>query len=261
VSSLTSHEVEGKEMERAQLGPAGSSKLLNPRPSLRRVRRQIFKVGGEALSLVTKGHKTDSRGKLQPRQDAGEHSTTTKREGSMLEPKQGAKDRTGHKSQMHSQAASDSVRNASTKTSSTVEDDAEDWLACKLSRMAPFTFPSMMLPADAEFSIADVEKAVDVLTTISNLCDAISGQPRAETRAKLYDQLAKLPDLLTRQGRDKQPKMAARFREFVYRHPDSGRWGPIESFDKLGDDIMVLTLFRARSRASPKQRHPGVFEV
>ncbi|KAJ4149841.1 hypothetical protein NW754_001273 [Fusarium falciforme] len=179
----------------------------------------------------------------------------------MLEPKQGAKDRTGHKSQMRSQAASDSVRNASTKTSSTVEDDAEDLLACKLSRMAPFTFPSMMLPADAEFSIADVEKAVDVLTTISNLCDAISGQPRAETRAKLYDQLAKLPDLLTRQGRDKQPKMAARFREFVNRHPDSGRWGPIESFDKLGDDIMVLTLFRARSRASPKQRHPGVFEV
>ncbi|KAI8679951.1 hypothetical protein NCS57_00274400 [Fusarium keratoplasticum] len=249
-------------MERAQLGPAGSSKLLNPRPSLRRVRRQIFKVGGEALSLVTKGHKTDSRGKPQPRQDAGEHSATTRREGSMLEPKQGGvKGRTGHKSQMHSQAASDSVRNTSTKTSSTVEDDAEDLLACKLSRMTPFTSPSMMLPADAEFSIADVEKAVDVLTTISNLCDAISGQPKAETRAKLHDQLAKLPDLLTRQGRGKQPKMAARFREFVYRHPDSGRWGPIESFDKLGDDIMGLTLFRARSRASPKQRHPGVFEV
>lgn len=248
-------------MERAQLGPTGFSKLLNPRPSLRRVRRQIFKVGGEALSLVTRGHKTDSCGKLQPIQDAGEHSTATRREDSMLELNQGAKDWAGHNSQMHSQAASDSVRNTSTGTSSTVEDDAEDLLACKSSRMAPFTSSSMMLPADAEFSIADVEKAVDVLTTISNLCDAISGQPRRETRAKLYDQLAQLPNLLTRQGRDKQPKMAARFREFVYRHPDSGRWGPIESFDKLGDDIMGLTLFRARSRASPKQRHPGVYEV
>lgn len=179
----------------------------------------------------------------------------------MLEPKQGAKDWTGHKSQMHSRAASDLVRNTSTKASSTVEDDAGDLLAYKLLRIVPFASRSMTLPADAEFSIADVEKAVDVLTTISNMCDTISGQPRADMRTKLHDELVKLPKLLTREGRDKQPKMAARFQELVYRHPDSGRWGPIESFEKLGDDIMGLTLFRARSRASPKQRHPGVFEV
>lgn len=179
----------------------------------------------------------------------------------MLEPKQGMKDGTGHKSQMHSWTASDSVRDTSTEASSTVEADAGDLLARKFSRMAPFASQSMTLPADAEFSIADVEKAVDVLTTISNICDTISGQPKADMRAKLHDEFVKLPNLLTREGRDKQPKMAARFRELVYRHPDSGRWGPIESFEKLGDDIMGLTLFRARSRASPKQRHPGVFEV
>ncbi|KAJ4310356.1 hypothetical protein N0V84_011004 [Fusarium piperis] len=237
--------------------------MRTSRPSLRRVRGRIFKVGGEMLSQATKGDKTDSRGKLQPTQDAGEHSATTRKEGtadvSMLEPKQGTKDRTGHQNQMQSRVASGSVRNAvpttNTNTSSTVEDDAGDLLACKLSRMASFT------SADAEFSTADLENAIDVLTTISNLCETISGQPRAETRAKLYDQLGKLPYLLTRQGRDKQPKMAARFRELVYRHPDSVRWGPIESFDKLGYDIMGLTLFRARSRASPEQRHQGVFEV
>lgn len=182
----------------------------------------------------------------------------------MLEPKQGAKDRIGHENQMHSQVASDSVRNvvytARMETSGTVEDDAGDLLACKLSRTVPLASASM-LPADAEFGIADVENAANVLITISNLCDTISGRPRAETRAKLYDQLGKLPFLLTREGREEQPKMAARFRELVYRHPDSARWGPIESFDKLGYDIMGLTLFRGRSKASPKQRHQGVFEV
>ncbi|KAL2692002.1 hypothetical protein Neosp_002398 [[Neocosmospora] mangrovei] len=198
---------------------------------------------------------------LQPRQDAGEHSATTRREDSTLEPKKGTKDWIGHKSQMHSWSASDSVRDTSTEASSTVEDDAGDMLARKFSRMVPFASKSMTLPADAEFSIADVERAVDVLTTISNICETISGQPRADTRAKLHDEFVKLPNLLTREGRDKQPKLAAQFRELVYRHPDSGRWGPIESFEKLGDDIMGLTLFRARSRTSPKERHPGVFEV
>ncbi|RMJ12338.1 hypothetical protein CDV36_007998 [Fusarium kuroshium] len=209
-----------------------------------------------------------SRWEPQPRQDAREHSATTRKGGtmdvSMLEPNQGAKDWSGHKSQMYSQAASDSVRNTmsttSTEASSMVEDDAGDLLACKYSRMAPFASPSM-LPTDAEFSIAEVEKAVDVLTTISNLCDTISGQPRAETRAKLYDKLGELPFLLTRKGRDERPKMAASFRELVYRHPNSARWGPIESFDKLRDDIMEMSLFRVRSKASPKQRHQGVFEV
>lgn len=255
-------------MERVQLGPAGSSTLLSPRPLLRRVRRQIFKVGGETLSLATDGHKTDSCGKPQPGQHDREHSATTGKGGtmdvSMLEPKQGREDWSRHKSQMHSHAASDSVRNAvsttSMEASSTVEDDAGDLLACKLSRMAPFA-SSSMLPTDAEFSIADVEKAVDVLTTISNLCDTISGQPKAETRAKLYDKLGELPFLLTREGRDEQPKMAASFRELVYRHPNSVRWGSIESFDKLRDDIMGVSLFRARSKASPKERHQGVFEV
>ncbi|RSL67732.1 hypothetical protein CEP54_003144 [Fusarium duplospermum] len=268
VAMLTSHEVDGGEMERAQLGPAGSSTLLSPRPLLRRVRRQIFKVGGETLSLATKGHNTDSRGKPQPGQDAREHSATARKGGtmdtSMLEPNQGGKDWSSHKSQMHSHAASDSARNTVSTTGmgapSTVEDDAGDLLACKLSRMAPFASPSM-LPTDAEFSIADVEKAVDVLTTISNLCDTISGQPKAETRAKLYDKLGELPFLLTRQGRDKQPQMAKSFWKFVYRHPNSARWGPIESFDKLRDDIMGLSLFRVRSKASPKERHQGVFEV
>lgn len=53
-------------MERAQLGPTGSSKPPISRPPLRRIRRQIFKVGGEMLSLAKKGDKADSHGELQP---------------------------------------------------------------------------------------------------------------------------------------------------------------------------------------------------
>ncbi|KAF4976609.1 hypothetical protein FZEAL_6748 [Fusarium zealandicum] len=113
---------------------------------------------------------------------------------------------------------------------------------------------------ESDFSDAQADAVANTLAVICSLCKTFE-RPSREVRAEMRSTLREIPYILTRRGRDKNPELAERFRAAVYSHPDSARWGDIESFDKLKQQLKALDDFGWRAEAKPKEIGRRIYMV